>query len=69
MNNDKKGVLLVKRIEPGSLRGADSLEELVELARSAGYDVLGKVTQVRTPDKAHAVGKGKAEEIAAMVGS
>jgi len=68
MNNDKKGVLLVKRIEPGSLRGADSLEELVELARSAGYDVLGKVTQVRTPDKAHAVGKGKAEEIAAMVG-
>jgi GTP-binding protein HflX len=64
MNSDIKGVLLVKRIQPGS---DGSLEELEELAHSAGYEVLGEVTQVRTPDKAFAVGRGKAEEIAALV--
>jgi GTP-binding protein HflX len=63
MNSDVKGVLLVKRIQPGS---DGSLEELEELAHSAGYEVLGEVTQVRTPDKAFAVGRGKAEEIAAL---
>ncbi len=64
MNSDEKGVLLVKRIQPGS---DGNLEELEELAHSAGYKVLGEVTQVRTPDKAFAVGKGKAEEVAALV--
>ncbi|HTY90183.1 MAG TPA: GTPase HflX [Methanocella sp.] len=64
MNSDEKGVLLVKRIQPGT---DGSLEELEELAHSAGYEVLGEVTQVRTPDKAFAVGKGKAEEIAELV--
>lgn len=64
MNSDVKGVLLVKRIQPGS---DETLEELEELAHSAGYEVLGEVTQVRTPDKAFAVGRGKAEEVAALV--
>ncbi len=64
MNSDVKGVLLVKRIQPGS---DGSLNELEELAHSAGYEVLGKVTQVRTPDKAFAVGRGKAEEVAELV--
>lgn len=56
--------ILVKRIDPK--RKGDSLAELDELARSAGYEVLGHVTQVRTPDKAYNVGKGKAEEIAEL---
>jgi GTPase len=64
MNEIVKGVLLVKRIQPGS---DGNLKELEELAHSAGYEVLGEVTQVRTPDKAFAVGRGKAEEIAALV--
>lgn len=59
------GAILVKRIDPGDREA--SLDELEELAISAGYEVLGKVTQVRTPDKAYGVGKGKAEEIAALV--
>ncbi len=67
MNDIVKGVLLVKRIDPGAPPGAGSLDELEELAHSAGYDVLGRVTQKRTPDKAFAVGRGKAEEIAALV--
>jgi|AGTN01.2.fsa_nt_gi GTP-binding protein HflX len=57
--------ILVKRIDPK--KKADSLDELDELARSAGYDVLEHITQVRTPDKAYNVGKGKAGEIAEMV--
>jgi len=64
MNGDAKGVLLVKRIRPGT---GGNLEELEELAHSAGYEVLGKVTQVRSPDKAFAIGKGKAEEVASLV--
>jgi GTP-binding protein HflX len=59
-----KGVILVKRINPGS---RESLDELEELARSAGYEVLDKIVQARTPDKAYAVGRGKAEEVAARV--
>lgn len=62
--NHTKGVILVKRIEPGS---EGSLDELEELAHSAGYDVLDRVTQARTPDKAYAVGRGKAEEVASRV--
>jgi GTP-binding protein HflX len=61
---ENKGVILVKRVEPGS---DGNLNELEELARSAGYEVLDKVVQARTPDKAFAVGRGKAEEVAALV--
>ncbi len=61
---ENKGVILVKRIEPGS---DGDLGELEELARSAGYEILDKIMQVRTPDKAYAVGRGKAEEVAARV--
>jgi GTP-binding protein HflX len=57
--------ILVKRIDPR--KKDDSLDELDELARSAGYEVISHVTQVRTPDKAYNVGKGKAEEIGEMV--
>jgi GTP-binding protein HflX len=57
--------ILVKRIDPGDHTA--SLDELEELAASAGYEVLDKVTQVRAPDRSYGVGKGKAEEIAAMV--
>lgn len=59
-----KGAILVKRIDRGTEGG---LEELEELALSAGYEVLAKVTQARTPDKAYAIGRGKAEEVAALV--
>ena len=65
MNNmDVKGVILVKRLDPGK---GGSLDELEELAHSAGYEVLDEVTQTRSLDNAYAVGRGKAEEIAALV--
>ena len=62
-----KGVILVKRIDPGPGEKDASLDELVELAHSAGYEVLDIVTQVRTPDSAFSIGKGKAEEVAELV--
>jgi GTPase len=57
--------ILVKRIDP---REKDaSFEELEELSHSGGYEILGRVSQVRTPDKAFNLGKGKVKEIAALV--
>ena len=47
-----------------------SLEELRELARTAGADVVGTVLQVRpSPDAALYLGAGKIEELKAMVDS
>lgn len=47
-------------------QGRESLEELVELARSAGAEIAGTVFQVReTADPATLVGRGKLEEIRA----
>ncbi len=60
-----KGVILVKRIDPWQKDA--TVDELVELAHSAGYEVLDIVTQVRTPDSAFSIGKGKAEEVAELV--
>jgi GTP-binding protein HflX len=49
-----------------SAQGRESLDELVELARSAGAEVAGTVFQVRdTPDSATLVGRGKLDEIRA----
>src|SRR5262249_36919399 len=46
--------------------GRESLDELVELAKSAGADVAGTVYQVRdVADPATLVGRGKLEEIRA----
>ena len=49
-------------------RHPEALEEFIELARSAGVEVLGIITARRDrPDAAYFVGTGKAEEIAAEV--
>ena len=48
----------------------ESLDELTELARSAGASVTDRVVQARTaPDAATLVGQGKVEELAAAVAS
>ena len=56
-------VVIAKRVDEGT---ADT-EEIHELARAAGYEVVAEVTQTRTEDPAYHVGEGKAEEIAAVV--
>lgn len=51
---------------PRLAAGEESLEELAELARSAGARVVGQALQrARRPDPATLIGRGKAEEIRA----
>jgi GTP-binding protein HflX len=54
--------IIVKRVDSGTPDTA----EIRELARAAGYEVVGEVTQTRTEDAALNVGEGKADELAAM---
>ncbi|HWE65522.1 MAG TPA: GTPase HflX [Acidimicrobiales bacterium] len=65
----RERIILVGVMFPGSSAEAvdEALDELAQLVDSAGADVVGRVVQRRdTPDPATFVGKGKAEEIAAL---
>jgi GTP-binding protein HflX len=55
--------VVVKRVDEGT---ADT-DEIEQLARAAGYEVVDVITQTRTEDPAFHVGEGKADEIAARV--
>jgi GTP-binding protein HflX len=46
---------------------ASSLDELKQLAESAGYTVVGRMEQTRHPDSRYQIGAGKVEELAALV--
>jgi len=54
----------VQRRKPGE---PSTLDELKSLAESAGYTVVGKVEQVRSPDPRYQLGYGKIKEIAELV--
>ncbi|WP_248896260.1 GTPase HflX [Haloplanus halobius] len=54
--------VVAKRVDHGSV----DLSEIKDLARAAGYDVVGELTQIRTEDAAYAFGEGKAEELAQL---
>lgn len=52
----------------GARPADDQLEELEQLARSAGAAVAGRLTATRAaPDARHFIGKGKVEELAALI--
>jgi GTP-binding protein HflX len=55
--------VVAKRVESGP---ADT-DEILDLARAAGYEVLDVVTQTRTEDPAYHFGEGKVETIAGRV--
>jgi len=55
--------VLAKRVDEGE---ADTAE-IRDLARAAGYEVVGAVTQTRTEDPAYHVGEGKVEELADLI--
>lgn len=59
-------VVLVERRSPGEM---SSLEELAALARTLNYEVVGVLEQVRKPDPAYLIGKGKVQELAGLVRS
>ncbi len=58
-----RDAVLGKRVDSGT---AD-LAEIRDLARAAGYDVVGELSQTRTEDAAYHFGEGKVEELAALV--
>jgi GTP-binding protein HflX len=43
------------------------LNELVSLAETAGYKIVGSIKQIRRVDSSYQIGKGKAKELAALV--
>ncbi|MFD1633686.1 GTPase HflX [Haloplanus ruber] len=47
-------------------RGDADLDEITELARAAGHEVVGELTQTREEDAAYGFGEGKVEELAAL---
>ncbi|MBX0293751.1 GTPase HflX [Haloarcula nitratireducens] len=55
--------VVVKRVDSGT---ADT-EEIRDLARAAGYRVVGEVTQTRTEDPAYHLGEGKVTRLANKV--
>jgi GTP-binding protein HflX len=48
-------------------RENSSLDELQKLAEAAGYTVVARLEQTRTPDSRYQIGAGKVEELAALV--
>jgi GTPase len=65
----RERIILVGVVFPGLTDAAvdEELDELAQLVDSAGADVVGRVVQRRdAPDPATFVGRGKAEEIAAL---
>ncbi|GAA0643835.1 GTPase HflX [Salarchaeum japonicum] len=55
--------VVAKRVDSGT---ADT-DEVRDLVRAAGYDVVGEVTQARKADPALQLGEGKVEELATLV--
>jgi GTP-binding protein HflX len=61
--NDQGTAVVAKRADSGE----PDTGEFRDLARAAGYEVVGEVTQTRTEDPALCLGEGKADELAAVV--
>jgi GTP-binding protein HflX len=57
------GVVVAKRVDAGT----PDTEEIRDLVRAAGYEVVGEVTQIRTEDAALCLGEGKVRTLAATV--
>ncbi len=54
--------IIAKRVDSGT----PDTSEISDLARAAGYTVVGEVTQTRTEDPAFGMGEGKVEELAVL---
>ena len=57
------GVVVAKRVDAGT----PDTEEIHDLVRAAGYEVVGEITQIRTEDAALCLGEGKVRTLAATV--
>ncbi len=67
LQNERERAFLVS-VDTGDFDVDVSLDELEELADTAGADVLGRMVQKReSPDKATCIGTGRLEELALLV--
>ncbi len=66
---DPVNVILVQRSDPNTdmKEVRRRMDELEDLAFSAGYVVVGTLFQLRNPDRKYQLGRGKAEELSLMV--
>ncbi|PSP43672.1 GTPase HflX [Halobacteriales archaeon QH_6_64_20] len=55
--------VVAKRVDAGT----PDTEEIRDLVRAAGYEVVGEITQIRTEDAALCLGEGKVRTLAATV--
>jgi GTP-binding protein HflX len=55
--------VVAKRVDSGSA----NLTEITDLARAAGYEVVGELTQSREEDAAYHFGEGKVDELAVLM--
>lgn len=58
-----KAVIVQRRLN----RERSSLDELSRLAKSAGYEIVGEIEQTRERDPTYQIGRGKVNELAAIV--
>ncbi len=63
VTGETERIVVAKRVDSGIAE----TDEIVDLARAAGYQVADIVTQTRTEDPAYHFGEGKVETIAARV--
>ena len=63
-NEQKQETAVLVSVDTGEFDIDSSLLELTELAKTAGAEVIGEITQRRdAPDSATYIGKGKLEEL------
>ncbi len=66
-DSEQKETALLVSIDTGEFDAENSLDELAELASTAGADVQGRIVQKReSPDSATCIGSGRLEEIRAI---
>ncbi|MBR5540662.1 MAG: GTPase HflX, partial [Clostridia bacterium] len=68
VDEDRRERALLVSVDTGEFDTELSLDELEELADTAGADVLGRLVQKReSPDKATCLGQGRLQELALLV--
>ncbi|MCB0281716.1 MAG: GTPase HflX [Calditrichae bacterium] len=66
--NEQAVIVAIRRPEVSRIEVDDHLNELKELARTAGADVKAQVVQERpAPDSAYFIGKGKLEQVQELI--
>lgn len=64
---DPAAAVIAARVDQRSGASDPDTEEISDLTRSGGYQIVGEVTQARTEDPALCLGKGKVDELSRVI--